>query len=72
MNKGLSSVAEIKDRCNKRNTKIAQISTTSHDDVFVVIFQDGTQANINFASLEELHRDTPSEYFINPPSTQLV
>jgi hypothetical protein len=54
-----SSFTEIKDRCQKRNTKILDALSTQHTDVFVLVFEDGTQANVDYKTLESLHQDAP-------------
>lgn len=68
MNKtnALSTFIEIVERCDKRNTKIAQLVSTKDADVFVVVFTDGTQANINTTVLNQLHEQLPAELAVSP------
>lgn len=55
----LSTAAEIKDRCLKRKTRIRVVTSTSNPSVYILIFEDGTQANIDDAVLEQLHMNEP-------------
>lgn len=60
----LSTFAEIKDRCEKRQTKIFKFVKTKLIDTFVVVFSDGTQANVTLKTLEAVQVDLPSELFV--------
>lgn len=62
--KALSSFTEIKDRCENRRTKVVNLVSTTNENIFIVIFSDGSQANIDYATLEKLHQDLPQELFI--------
>lgn len=59
MPRGLSTIAEIKDRCAKRRTKIHQVVNTERapHELFVVVFKDGTQAAVDNNTLEELQHE---------------
>ena len=56
---GTSSPDEVRQRCEKRNTRILKVTTTS-DGNYVLVFADGSQAEVTTATLEELHNESPT------------
>jgi hypothetical protein len=54
---GLSTFTEIKDRCEKRNTRIMRATWSSDKSVLILIFQDGSQANVDSKTLDEINAD---------------
>ena len=56
---GVSSADEVRQRCEKRNTRILKVTTTS-DCNYILIFDDGTQAEVTTTTLEELHNESPT------------
>lgn len=40
--KALLSFTEIKDRCENRRTKVANLVSTTNENIFIVIFSDGS------------------------------
>jgi hypothetical protein len=49
-----STFEEIKDRCEQRNTSIDHLQATSKLDTIVVVFADGTQANVTDETFDDL------------------